>query len=173
MSKFKYKITVIGDGFVGKTSLIKKFTQKHFEEEYIKTVGANFCSHIEEIDGDRWELIFWDIAGQPDFHFLHPSFYKNSRASIIVFSHEENDLGKDSFKHVVDWYKEIKKFCGEIPMILFGNKVDLVDESKLDEEKIQKFIKKHNIIDYYRTSAKTGQNVEKAFKAIINTIRNK
>ncbi len=173
MSKFKYKITVIGDGFVGKTSLIRKFTQKHFEEEYIKTVGATFCNHIEEIDGDRWELIFWDIAGQPDFHFLHPAFYKNSRASIIVFSHEENELGRDSFKHVADWYKEITKICGEIPTILFGNKVDLVEENTLDEEKIQKFIKKYNFIDYYHTSAKTGQNVKNAFKAIIEAIKNK
>ncbi len=173
MSKFKNKITVVGDGFVGKTSLIRKFTQKKFQEEYIKTIGAQLSEYIEEIDGDRWELIFWDIAGQDDFHFLHPPFYRSSVASIVVFSLEENDLGRASFKHVVDWYKDIKKFCGEIPMILFGNKVDLVDESKLNDEKIQKFIKKNNFIDYYYTSAKTGQNVEKAFKAIVKVLQNK
>jgi len=173
MSKFKNKITVIGDGFVGKTSLLSKFTHKQFQEEYIKTIGAQLFEYIEEKEGDRWELIFWDIAGQDDFHFLHPSFYKSSMASIIVFSLEENDLGSDSLKHVNDWYKEIKKFCGEIPMILFGNKVDLVDESKLDKEKIQKIVKKHNFIDYYHTSAKTGQNVENAFKKIIEALQNK
>jgi small GTP-binding protein len=173
MSKFKSKITVIGDGFVGKTSLLSKFTQKKFEEEYIKTIGAQFFEYVEEKDGDRWELIFWDIAGQDDFHFLHPSFYKSSMATIVVFSLEDNDLGRDSFKHVIDWYKEIKKFCGDIPMILFGNKIDLVDESTSYEEKIQKIIKKYNFIDYYYTSAKTGQNVEKAFNAIIETLKNR
>jgi small GTP-binding protein len=173
MSKFKFKITVIGDGFVGKTSLIRNFTKGSFQEEYIKTIGAQFSEYIEELEGDRWELIFWDIAGQDDFHFLRPAFYKSSFASIIVFSLEENDLGKDSFNHVADWYKEIKKFCGDIPIILFGNKVDLVDESKLNDEKIQKFIKKNELIDFYYTSAKTGQNVEKAFGAIIRELQNK
>ncbi len=173
MSKFKIKITVIGDGFVGKTSLISKFTQGNFQEEYIKTIGAQFSEYIVEREGDRWELFFWDIAGQDEFHFLRPAFYKSSFASIIVFSLEENDLGTNSIKHVTDWYKEIKKFCGEIPIVLFGNKVDLVDESKLNDEKVQKLVNKHNFIDYYHTSAKTGQNVEKAFKAIIKALQNK
>ena len=70
-------------------------------------------------------------------------------------------------------YKEIKKFCGEIPTVLFGNKVDLVDESRLDNEKIQKLVNKHSFIGYYHTSAKTGQNVEKAFGAIIGELQNK
>jgi small GTP-binding protein len=173
MSKFKHKITVIGDGFVGKTSLISKFTQGGFQEEYIKTIGAQFSEYIVERNGDRWELFFWDIAGQDEFHFLRPAFYKSSMASIIVFSLEENDLGGNSFKHVTDWYKEIKKFCGEIPVVLFGNKVDLVDETKLNDEKIQKLVNKHNFIDYYHTSAKTGQNVEKAFNAIIEVLLKK
>ncbi|MFX0038329.1 MAG: Rab family GTPase [Promethearchaeota archaeon] len=173
MSKFKHKITVIGDGFVGKTSLITKFTQGGFQEEYIKTIGAQFSEYIEERDGDRWELFFWDIAGQDEFHFLRPAFYRSSVASIIVFSLEENDLGRNSFKHVTDWCKEIKKFCGEIPIILFGNKVDLVDESKLDDQKILKLVNKNNFIDYYHTSAKTGQNVEEAFKTIIEELQNK
>lgn len=173
MSKFKNKITVIGDGFVGKTSLIKKFTQKHFEEEYIKTIGANFFNYVEENDGDRWKLTFWDIAGQDDFHFLNPSFYRSSDASIVVFSLEENELGRDSLKHVSDWYKEIKKFCGDIPVILFANKVDLINESKLHKEKIQKIMKKHNFIDLYLTSAKTGHNVEIAFKTVIEVLKNK
>jgi small GTP-binding protein len=173
MSKFKFKITVIGDGFVGKTSLISKFTQGNFQEEYIKTIGAQFSEYIVETEDDRWELFFWDIAGQDEFHFLRPAFYKSSIASIIVFSLEENSLGANSFKHVTDWYKEIKKFCGEIPVVLFGNKVDLVDENTLIVEKIQKLVNKNNFIDFYLTSAKTGQNVEKAFKALIKELQKK
>ena len=173
MNKFKFKITVIGDGRVGKTSLIKKFTQGNFQKEYIKTIGAQFSKYEEEIDGDLCELVFWDIAGQDEFHFLRPSFYRSSVASIVVFSLEENDFGKESFKHAGQWLKEIKKFCGDIPVALFGNKVDLVDESKLDEEKILKIVKKNNFNGYYHTSAKTGQNVENAFKVIIKELLNK
>jgi len=173
MAKFKFKITVIGDGVVGKTSLIKKFTKGSFKKEYIKTIGAQFFKFKEEIEDDLCELVFWDIAGQDEFHFLRPSFYRSSVASIVVFSTEENNFGKVTFKHAGQWLKEIKKFCGDIPVVLFGNKVDLVDESKLDDEKILKFVKKHDIIGYYRTSAKTGQNVENAFKAIIKELHNK
>ena len=173
MSQFKFKITLIGDGVVGKTSLIKKFTQGSFQKEYIKTIGAQFSKYNEELEGDLCELVFWDVAGQDEFHFLRPSFYRSSVASIVVFSLEENNFGKKSFKHAGQWLKEIKKFCGDIPVALFGNKVDLVDESKLDDEKILKFVKKNDINGYYRTSAKTGQNVENAFKAIIKELHNK
>ena len=173
MSKYKFKITVIGDGFVGKTSLISKFTQGNFQEDYIQTIGAQFSEYVKDIEGDRCELFFWDIAGQDEFNFLRPAFYKSSLASIVVFSLEENDFGRKSLKHIEKWNKEIKKFCGDIPVILFGNKVDLVNESNLNDDKILKFIDKGIYIDYFRTSAKTGQNVEKAFHRIINELYNK
>ena len=95
--EFGFKICIIGDGGVGKTSLLKKFAKGTFEKDYIKTIGAQFSRYDKEIDGDAINLIFWDIAGQDDFNFLHPLFYKESRAGIIVFSLEENDLGEGSF----------------------------------------------------------------------------
>ena len=92
--RFKFKITVIGDGRVGKTSLIRRFTKGSFQKDYIKTIGAQFSKYVEEIEGDHCELFFWDIAGQDEFHFLRPSFYKDSSAAIIVYSLEKNSLGK-------------------------------------------------------------------------------
>jgi len=171
--KFTFKITVIGDGAVGKTSLIRKFTEGGFEDDYIQTIGAQFSKYTEEIDGDSCKLFFWDIAGQDTFHFLRPAFYKSSLAAIIVFSLEENDFGRESFKHVLNWQNEIKKFCGEIPILLFGNKVDLIDEENFDEEKILKFVDKKDYFGYYKTSAKTGQGVFEAFQAIIHNLYSK
>ena len=171
--RFTFKITVIGNGAVGKTSLIKKFTQGNFQEEYIQTIGAQFSKYTAEIKGDKCKLFFWDIAGQDTFHFLRPAFYKASVAAIIVFSLEENDLGVESFKHVPNWYNEIKKFCGDIPVVLFGNKVDLVDEKELDDEKVLKLKEKKDFLAYYQTSAKTGEKVEEAFQAIINELYSK
>lgn len=99
-NKYIYKIIVVGDGAVGKTSLIKKFTEGSFEQEYIKTIGAQFSKYESERNGDKIKLIFWDIAGQEDFQFLLPSFYQNAKAAIITFSLEENELGKNSFVHI-------------------------------------------------------------------------
>ncbi|UCD00935.1 MAG: GTP-binding protein [Promethearchaeota archaeon] len=168
--KLRFKVTVIGDGRVGKTSLIKKFTLGTFEMDYVETMGAQFSKYDKEINGDNVRLLFWDIAGQRDFDFLRPSFYRESNASIIVYSLEENQLGTRSFEHIVDWYQDIKRFCGDIPTVLFANKIDLIDEAILEHSKIQEVVNKNNFIGYYVTSAKTGQGVYQAFNAIIEEL---
>jgi len=168
--KFRFKITVIGDGRVGKTSLIKRFTQGSFRKDYVKTIGAQFSVYDTEIEGDKIRCLFWDIAGQDEFHFLRPNFFKNSRAAIIVYSLEENNFGKDSFNHISAWYKEFIKWCGEIPTVIFANKVDLVDETNLDTSKIQDFVKENDLLGYYLTSAKTGKGINEAFNKIIEEL---
>jgi len=171
--RFQFKITVIGDGAVGKTSLIRRFTNETFKKDYIKTIGAQFSVFDKNIKGDNVKLLFWDIAGQDDFNFLRPSFFKNSRAAIIVYSLEDNDLGEESFKHIHNWAEDIKEFCGSIPVVIFGNKVDLIDKKNLDESAIQEFIKENNFLGYYFTSAKTGKGVINAFNAIIDELYDK
>jgi len=171
--KFVFKITVVGDGGVGKTSLIKKYTEGTFEEDYISTVGAQFSFYDEKINGDECKLYFWDIAGQSEFEFLRADFYEESKAAIIVYSLEENDHGKESLDHLVDWYEDLKKHCGNIPIIIFANKVDLIDEDKLDDAFVQKFVKNKNIIGIYHTSAKTGKMVTEAFLRIIRDLYDK
>ena len=171
--KFRFKISVIGDGQVGKTSLIKKFTQGSFEKDYVKTIGAQFSKYEKEIEGDEIRLIFWDIAGQDDFLFLRPSFYKESSAAIIVYSLEESELGTRSYEHIVNWYENIKKFCGDIPIILFANKVDLVEEDDIDVSVIQNLVEQHGFLGYYITSAKTGKGVHDAFNTLIEKLYDK
>ena len=171
--RFRFKVAVIGDGRVGKTSLIKKFTQGSFKKDYVKTIGAQFSVYDKKINEDKIRLLFWDIAGQDTFHFLRPNFFKNSRAAIIVYSLEENNLGKDSFDHVLTWHNDITKFCGDIPIVIFGNKIDLVDADKLDKTKIQDLMKNNNFLGHYITSAKTGKGVIEAFNAIIETLYSK
>jgi small GTP-binding protein len=168
--RFGYKITVVGDGGVGKTSLIKKFTQGTFEKDYIKTIGANFSKIEKKIDGNTIRLIFWDIAGQDDFLFLRPTFYKEAKAAIIVYSLEENNLGSRSFEHITNWHENIIKYCGKIPIVLFANKVDLVNEENIDEFELERIISQENFIGSCITSAKTGQGVSDAFNEIIENL---
>ncbi len=168
---FVFKITVIGDGAVGKTSLIKKYTQGSFQKDYIKTLGAQFSKYDEEIEGNNVKLFFWDIAGQAEFMFMRPTFYKGSKAAIIVFSHAEGE--EESYEHITAWHDDIKKFCGDLPVVLFGNKVDLVKEKNIDEKKVLDLVKERNFLGYYKTSAKTGNGVFKSFQAIIKELYNK
>jgi len=168
--KFKFKITVVGDGAVGKSSLIQKFTNGIFNKDYKKTIGAQFSAFDKKIEGDKIKLLFWDIAGQDDFNFLRPTFFKNSVAAIIVYTLEENELGEESFKHIQNWDNDIKKYCGDIPVVIFGNKVDLIDEEQLDSSVIEKVIEEKNYLGYFITSAKTGHGVIDAFNAIIEEL---
>jgi len=171
--KLRYKITVIGDGRVGKTSLISKYTLGAFDTDYVETIGAQFSKYDKEIDGDNIRLLFWDIAGQDSFDFLRPSFYRESDAAIIAYSLEENQLGSRSFKNVTNWQREVKQFCGDIPIVLFANKVDLIGEDKIEHSKIKQMVDENEFLGYYITSAMTGHGVHKAFNAIIERLYNK
>ncbi|MHA1256862.1 MAG: Rab family GTPase [Promethearchaeota archaeon] len=169
---FVFKITVIGDGGVGKTSLIKKYTKGSFKKEYIKTLGAQFSKYDEKIENSAVKLFFWDIAGQKEFSFMRPTFYKGSKAAIIVFSHDPNEIDT-SFNHISEWHEDIKKYCGNIPIVLFGNKIDLIADEKLNGSKIEEIVDKRDFLGYYKTSAKTGNGVYKAFQAIIKDLYEK
>ena len=168
--EFKFKITVIGDPAVGKTTLIKKYTTGAFQKEYIATLGAQFSKYEEEIDGTRVHLIIWDIAGQETYQTMRRKFYNGTSGAIIVFSHDPEEV--KSFNHVENWLRELKHFSGNIPIALFGNKIDLVDDNLLNlkKEEIRKLLAKHGFLGYFKTSALTGGGVIKAFKMLVKEL---
>ena len=102
--KYKFKIPIIGEGAVGKTSLIEKYTKGTFQEEYISTLGAQFTQYEEIIDEVEFKIIFWDIAGQPAFERMRQNFYSGSNGAIIVFSHSPDE--KKTFESVDKWLSE-------------------------------------------------------------------
>jgi small GTP-binding protein len=114
-------------------------------------------------------LFFWDIAGQREFDFMRPTFYKGSKAAIIVFSHTD----EESLNKVSEWHDDIKNHVGDLPIVLFGNKIDLVEDDDTNDKKIQEIIKERGFLAYFKTSAKTGTGVYEAFQAIIKNLYNK
>ncbi|MFX1311766.1 MAG: Rab family GTPase [Promethearchaeota archaeon] len=173
---FGFKITVIGDAAVGKTSLIKKYTQGSFQKDYISTLGTQFSKYEEVIDGEKVELFLWDIAGQDSFELMRQRFYIGSKGAIIVFSHAPEQI--KSYEHVNKWLSDVKNHCGNIPIVLFGNKIDLVDNGELElninlptaDAKVDQFAKDNKFIGYYKTSALTGQGVTDAFKTLVRKL---
>ncbi len=176
--QFSYKIVVVGDARVGKTSLIKKYTQGTFNKEYIITLGAQLSKFTDEVEGNDVKLVFWDIAGQKNFLKLRHAFYKGAAAVIIVFSHEANDFGEKSFQNIRKWFEEVKKYCGTKPTVLFGNKIDLIDNNDLisnedqprSDVNVEKIVKELKFQGYFKTSALTGEEVTTAFKFLTNHI---
>ena len=176
--QFVYKIVVVGDAQVGKTPLILKYTKGTFNKEYIITLGAQLSKFEDVVEGNEIKLVFWDIAGQTNFSQLQQSFYKGSSAAIIVFSHEENELGDKSFQNIPKWLNNIIEYCGKIPVVLFGNKIDLIDVNELiinkehpkSDHNIIKLMKELKILGYLKTSALTGEGVTFAFKTLTNHV---
>ncbi len=170
---FKFKITVVGDAAVGKTSLIKRYTTNTFEEDYISTLGMQFSKYEELVKGEKVELLLWDLAGQESFNTLRDRFYTGSSGAIVVFSLSPEDL--ETYDHVSKWLLDVKEACGNIPILLFGNKADLVDQNALatspnyatSDVHVKKFAQDQKIVEYYKTSALTGQSVNEAFQALV------
>ncbi|MFW9970528.1 MAG: Rab family GTPase [Candidatus Odinarchaeota archaeon] len=173
---FGFKIVVVGDSAVGKTSLIKRYTTNTFQKDYISTLGMQFSKYEEIISGIMVELFLWDLAGQESFATLRDRFYKGSSGAIIVFSLAPEDI--ETYHHVDKWLSYVKDACGNIPTVLFGNKADLVDQDALayspnyetSDINVQKFAQDHNISEYLRTSALTGQGVKESFQTLVRKL---
>lgn len=180
------KVIIIGDPGVGKTSLISRYVDGTFYEEYIQTVGANFL--IKEVDlqnilgnnypsdGDLREktldkglkLYFWDIGGQSDKLIVTEYYFLQAVGALVVF----NLVNKESFEHVDFWVSKMRELSGDIPFILIGNKTDLSNERVIDKALIEK--KAEDLgVNYYETSAKLNENVNRAFFEISLQIINK
>ena len=163
----EFKITIVGNGSVGKTSLIHRFCDESFQKTYLATVGVDITTKAVDLDpiyDKTITLVFWDIAGQERFKNHRSVFYKGTKGVIMVC--DSTNLA--SVETLPDWHEEVKKSCGEdIPTILLVNKIDLTDQRKINQEQIDKIqsilnIPKNSI---FETSALVGNNVDKAFFA--------
>ncbi|MBS7287287.1 MAG: ArgE/DapE family deacylase [Candidatus Freyarchaeota archaeon] len=163
--EYVFKIVVIGDGGVGKTSLILTLTENRFPTDYRPTLGADFASYKVDLDGKLVTLQLWDLGGQPSFAHLRSFFYTEAKGGVIVF-----DLtNMRSFENVEKWHDEVTSICGKIPIVLVGNKHDLVDERRVPRHEAEQLARKLGAL-YFETSAKTRFKVDEAFIAAARLI---
>ena len=171
--KIRYKLVLLGDNRVGKTTIRRCYMGDSFQEDYISTIGAGFAIKRIEIDFDRvLELQVWDLAGQPDMDILLQNYITGSHAAFVVF-----DLtARDSFEHLYLWFEKLFLNIGDIkiPVIILGNKTDLihfvVTEPEVNDYLVnikRDFKDNLSYLGYIFTSAKTGNNIELAFDEII------
>jgi small GTP-binding protein len=160
---FLFKSIVVGDGGVGKTALTLRFSKGFFTEDYKMTIGVDF--HVKTIDLEteegpiRCKLQLWDTGGQERFSSIRPMYYRGSLGAVLVF-----DLTNyASFEHLPQWIEEVRaNIKNEIPLLLVGNKSDLMDQRTISIKEINQFTKDFNLY-YMETSAKTGDGVGDCF----------
>ena len=155
-----YKIIIIGDSGVGKSSLTLRATKNQFQEYYNATVGFEFFSLNLKMEDSIIKLQMWDTCGQEIYRSLISSFYKNSSLAMIMYSIDN----EESFRNLDYWIKEIKNNSSpDIKIILIGNKVDLEDKRVVSKEEADNFARVNGIDEVYETSAKTGFNAKTIF----------
>ncbi|MHA1292360.1 MAG: Rab family GTPase [Promethearchaeota archaeon] len=166
-----YKVIVIGDPAVGKTSLLTKFSTNKFKTTYIPTVGVNIVKEqlnilVEKESNILVNLMLWDVAGQPQFYMLHRPYFNGADGMLLVF-----DLTRRStFSNVNNWYNTAVKYgLSGIPRVLVGNKNDLKEERKIISPMATHLSEKLNA-SYFETSARSGENVKTIFHKIAELI---
>ena len=163
---FKFKLMVIGESKVGKTSVIKRYTKNKFGGIYLTTVGVDFQSKIIEIDGKKIMLQIWDTAGQERFRNIARNYFHSSNGFLLIYDISE----KDSLNKLNYWIDQIKLNAPEsAKSVLIGNKCDLNNERQISKEEGEEFAKKYNT-QFYEVSAKDGTNIKEAFEYLGNEI---
>jgi small GTP-binding protein len=168
MIDYKFKIIVLGDPGVGKTSLILRYTNNAFRRSYIPTLGVHVSDKIFKINDTVIQLVIWDLAGQQKFSTMRHQFYVGSDGFILVF-----DLtNPTSFENLSNWFLDIQnQFKDQTPIIgyVIGNKCDLEDNIRIKSGNAKELAGYLNL-DFIETSALSGKNVDKAFTQIAESL---
>ena len=157
------RLSIIGDSKTGKTSILNCFLGQKFTFDMISNIGIDKQEKIMKMnDGTEIKVIIWDTAGQERFHSVSSGTIKNSQGIIVAFALD--DLS--SFNNVITWLQDVREISTNIPIVLFGNKCDLVDNRKVEKEEAEEFAN-NNEVTYFETSAKENINIKEGFDKII------
>ena len=158
-----YKIAIIGNQHVGKTTILSRYKYETTDDSYAPTVGIDFLTKNVFLEDKTIRLIMWDTAGQERFKSLIPSYLKNANCVILTYDITE----KSSFSALGKWLSDVKDNVVEGTfIILCGNKLDLNNKRVISKEEGEKFAKENNIA-FAETSATTGQGIDELFNTIL------
>mmetsp|Transcript_26275 Transcript_26275/g.45203 ORF Transcript_26275/g.45203 Transcript_26275/m.45203 type:complete len:262 (-) Transcript_26275:544-1329(-) len=155
------KVIVVGNGGVGKTSMIKRFCKGEWTDGYKKTIGVDFLEkdqYVKNLD-QTVRMMLWDTAGQEEFDAITRTYYRGAGACVIAFSTTD----RESFEAVDLWKKKVEAECGPLPMALVQNKVDLIEKAVLNSTEAEETAKRLGL-KFYRTCVKDNYNVAEVFE---------
>ncbi len=171
---FLANIITLGNGQVGKTSLIIKYVDNTFSLNYIQTLGMDFKIKMVKLwNSEEIRVKLTDTAGQERFGSLSSNYLKKANGIILIY----DITSRESFEALNNWADEIKeksKSDEARPIILIGNKLDLEEYRCISKEEGENFAKNNcGGINFYETSCKTGENVENAINDLVSQVYNK
>ena len=161
-----FKILLLGDSGVGKSSLLLRYTKHEFNVDMRSTIGVEFALKYLKIDNFQLKVQIWDTAGMERYRSITSAYYKGAKGVIIVY-----DICREkSFENVDKWIEDFKSKADEDAVILLiGNKNDLDDKREVNKEEAELKAQK-NKFAFMETSAKDNNNVDKAFETLFKEI---
>ena len=169
--RMKVKICLVGEHAVGKTSLIRRYVLDEFDDRYIVTLGAKVSKKEMTFGTDRtgtvqMDMTIWDIMGSKGFRELLREAYFHGAQGILAVC----DITRyDTLEDLDSWVESVFRTVGEIPVVFAVNKADLTDQAAFGEEQVKQATEAFDA-PFYRTSAKTGDNVENVFRSLAGMI---
>uniref|UniRef100_A0AAF5D454 small monomeric GTPase n=1 Tax=Strongyloides stercoralis TaxID=6248 RepID=A0AAF5D454_STRER len=158
----QFKLVLLGESAVGKSSLVLRFVKGQFHEYQESTIGAAFLTQTISLDDTTVKFEIWDTAGQERYHSLAPMYYRGAQAAIVVY----DITSPESFTKAKNWVKELQRQAApEIVIALAGNKADLAGKRLVDFDEAKAYADDNGLL-FLETSAKTAQNVNDIFLAI-------
>ena len=159
------KILTLGDSTVGKSSILVRYTQNKFHQNYLMTVGVDYQSKSVNYNNKKLDLQIWDSAGQEKYRAIAKQYYQKANGILLIY----DITSRSSFDGIQDWIEEIQNMaCHGTSLILVGNKIDLPNREVEKEEGERLALK--NKIKFFETSASDGTNIQKTFDALISDI---
>jgi len=159
MSRTKFKVVLLGEGRVGKTSLLVRYIYGTYSDRQQSTIQASYLEKRLTIGSTSLSLAIWDTAGQEKFHALAPIYYRDSNAALIVYDITD----RTSFMKLQSWVSELRKIVGKDIILCFAaNKEDLRTKQQVPRSEAEKYASEIGATHVY-TSAKSGKGVEETF----------
>ncbi|XP_070557544.1 ras-related protein Rab-7L1-like [Ptychodera flava] len=171
MTERLFKVLIIGDATVGKTSFVQRYVNDSYRREYKTTIGVDFALKVIQIsDSETVRLQLWDIAGQERFSSMTRVYYKDAAACVIMF----DITGKKTFQNITKWKRDLDSKVSlpdgqPVPCLLIANKSDLPDRP-VSEDEIEQLAKDSDFIGWTEMSVKDGTNVQEAMKFLLDEI---
>ncbi|XP_056152186.1 ras-related protein Rab-15-like [Lampris incognitus] len=160
------RLLILGDTGVGKTCLLRRFTEQEFHPSHISTIGVDFKMKTLEIDGVKVRVQIWDTAGQERYHTITKQYYRRAQGIILVYDVTD----QPSFQHIVKWASDVDEYSpNKLQKILVGNKSDEQMKRQVTKEQGSKLAETYGM-DFFETSVYANSNITEAFSHLTQLV---
>jgi Ras-related protein Rab-21 len=161
----RFKVVLLGEGRVGKTSILLRYTKGEYSDKQVSTLQASYLDKKVTINSTQVQLSIWDTAGQERFHALGPIYYRDAAGALLVYDITD----QQSFDKVKNWVKELKKIVGnDIVIVIAGNKIDMEKNRHVNNSEAESYAASVGAA-HFQTSAKTNRGLDDVFNHLASS----